>query len=62
MTLDEVNLDIARRTYVLKRRIEHLEKVLSSARRRLFVWLVILNALSLVAGLALARTIWHLRP
>ena len=26
MTLDEVNLEIARRTYLLKRRIEQLEK------------------------------------
>jgi hypothetical protein len=59
MTLDEVNLEIARRTDLLKRRIEQLEKVLRSGRRRLFVWIVILNALSLVAGLVLAHWLWH---
>ena len=30
MTLDEVNLEIARRTNLLKRRIEQLEKALRS--------------------------------
>ena len=62
MTLDEVNLEIARRTYLLKRRIEQLEKALRSGRRLSFVWLVCLNTASLVAGLILLRAIRHLRP
>jgi hypothetical protein len=33
MTLDEMNLQIARRTYLLKRRIEQLEKALRLGRR-----------------------------
>ena len=43
MALDEVNLEIARRTYLLKRRIEQLEKALRSGRRQFFVWLVALT-------------------
>jgi hypothetical protein len=62
MTIDQVNLEIARRTCLLKRRIEQLEKALRSGRRQFFVWLVCLNTASLVAGLILARAIWHLRP
>jgi hypothetical protein len=31
MTLDEVNLEITRRTYLLKRRIEQLEKAFRQA-------------------------------
>ena len=58
MTLDEVNLEIARRTYLLKRRIEQLEKALHSGRRQFFVWLVCLNTASLI----LIRAVWHLRP
>jgi len=33
MTVDEVNLEIARRTDLLKRRIEQLEKALRLGRR-----------------------------
>ena len=62
MTVDEVNLEIARRTDLLKRRIEQLEKALRLGRRQFFVWLVCLNTASLVAGLILVRAIRHLRP
>ena len=57
-----MNLEIGRRTYLLNHRIEHLEKALRSGRRQFFVWVVCLNTASLVAGLILARAIWHLRP
>ena len=62
MTIDQVNLEIARRTCLLKRRIEQLEKALRSGRRQFFVRLVCLNTASLVVGLILAQAIWHLRP